>query len=76
VSHVFTLFDAKGGYGKSTVALNVVICCPRASYQTLIVDFDQRGNLAAVLWFRPDPSNGHPQERGFFPGSGFEEANC
>ena len=49
MSHVFTLANAKGGCGKSTVALNLAICCARAGYRTLAVDLDQQGNLSAAL---------------------------
>ena len=47
--HVFTLANAKGGCGKSTVALNLAICCARAGYRTLAIDLDQQGNLSAAL---------------------------
>src|SRR4030095_8479469 len=47
--HVFTLANAKGGCGKSTVALNLAICCARAGYKTLAIDLDQQGNLSAAL---------------------------
>ena len=46
---VFTLANAKGGCGKSTVALNLAICFARAGYRTLAVDLDQQGNLSAAL---------------------------
>ena len=49
VSHLYTLANAKGGCGKSTVALNLAICCARAGYRTLAVDLDQQGNLSAAL---------------------------
>ncbi|MFN8009446.1 MAG: ParA family protein [Terriglobia bacterium] len=49
MAHVFTLANAKGGCGKSTVALNLAICCARAGYRTLAVDLDQQGNLSAAL---------------------------
>ena len=49
MSHIFTLANAKGGCGKSTVALNLAICCARAGYRTLAVDLDQQGNLSAAL---------------------------
>src|SRR6185436_9242247 len=44
-----TLANAKGGCGKSTVALNLAICCARAGYKTLAIDLDQQGNLSAAL---------------------------
>jgi chromosome partitioning protein len=49
MSHVFTLANAKGGCGKSTVALNLAICWARAGYKTLAIDLDQQGNLSAAL---------------------------
>jgi chromosome partitioning protein len=49
MSHVFTLANAKGGCGKSTVALNLAICCARSGYRTLAVDLDEQGNLSAAL---------------------------
>jgi len=47
--HVYTLANAKGGCGKSTVALNLAVCFARAGYRTLAVDLDQQGNLSAAL---------------------------
>jgi chromosome partitioning protein len=49
MSQVYTLANAKGGWGKSSVALNLAICCARAGYRTLAVDLDQQGNLSAAL---------------------------
>jgi len=49
MSHVYTLANAKGGCGKSNVALNLAICFARAGYRTLAVDLDQQGNLSAAL---------------------------
>ena len=49
MSQIYTLANAKGGCGKSTVALNLAICCARAGYRTLAVDLDQQGNLSAAL---------------------------
>src|SRR4029434_6674541 len=49
MSHVYTLANAKGGCGKSTVALNLAVCFARAGYRTLAVDLDQQGNLSAAL---------------------------
>src|SRR6185369_5236844 len=49
MSHILTLANAKGGCGKSTVALNLAICFARAGYQTLAIDLDQQGNLSAAL---------------------------
>ena len=47
--HVYTLANAKGGCGKSTVALNLAVCFSRMGYRTLAVDLDQQGNLSAAL---------------------------
>ncbi|MEW5979349.1 MAG: ParA family protein [Acidobacteriota bacterium] len=47
--HILTLANAKGGCGKSTVALNLAVCCARSGYRTLAVDLDQQGNLSAAL---------------------------
>jgi chromosome partitioning protein len=49
MSHIFTLTNAKGGCGKTTVALNLAICFARAGYRTLAIDLDQQGNLSAGL---------------------------
>jgi chromosome partitioning protein len=49
MAYVYTLANAKGGCGKSTVALNLAICCARAGYKTLAIDLDQQGNLSAAL---------------------------
>ncbi len=47
--YVYTLANAKGGCGKSTVALNLAVCFARAGYRTFAVDLDQQGNLSAAL---------------------------
>src|SRR5437867_13411053 len=49
MAHVYTLANAKGGCGKSTVALNLAVCFARAGHRTLAVDLDQQGNLSAAL---------------------------
>jgi len=46
---ILTLANAKGGCGKTTVALNLAICFARAGYRTLAIDLDQQGNLSAGL---------------------------
>jgi len=49
MAYVFTITNAKGGCGKTTVALNLAICFARAGYRTLAIDLDQQGNLSAGL---------------------------
>jgi len=49
MAHVFTVTNAKGGCGKTTVALNLAVCFARAGYRTLAIDLDQQGNLSAGL---------------------------
>jgi chromosome partitioning protein len=49
VSHVFTLANAKGGCGKSTVALNLAVCFAKSGCTTLAIDVDQQGNLSAAF---------------------------
>ncbi len=49
MAHIFTFTNAKGGCGKTTVALNLGICFSRAGYRTLAIDLDQQGNLSAGL---------------------------
>jgi chromosome partitioning protein len=49
MAYVITLANAKGGCGKTTVALNLAICFARAGYRTLAIDLDQQGNLSAGL---------------------------
>ncbi|PYV31422.1 MAG: chromosome partitioning protein ParA, partial [Acidobacteria bacterium] len=47
MAYAFTLTNAKGGCGKTTVALNLAICFAKAGYRTLAIDLDQQGNLSA-----------------------------
>ena len=49
MAYTFTFTNAKGGCGKTTVALNLAICFARAGYRTLAIDLDQQGNLSAGL---------------------------
>src|SRR5437762_7396950 len=49
MAHTFTLANAKGGCGKTTVTLNPAVCFARAGYRTLAIDLDQHGNLSAGL---------------------------
>jgi chromosome partitioning protein len=46
---IFTITNAKGGCGKTTVTLNLAICFAKAGYRTLAIDLDQQGNLSAGL---------------------------
>lgn len=48
MSHVYTLANAKGACGKSTVAFNLAVCFARSG-RTLAIDLDQQGNLSAAL---------------------------
>ena len=49
MAQILTFTNAKGGCGKTTVALNLAICFARAGYRTLAIDLDQQGNLSAGL---------------------------
>src|SRR5262245_48303029 len=49
MAYVLTITNAKGGCGKTTVALNLAVCFARAGYRTLAIDLDQQGNLSAGL---------------------------
>ena len=49
MAYTFTLANAKGGCGKTTVAPNLAVCFARAGYRTLAIDLDQQGNLSAGL---------------------------
>ncbi len=48
MAHI-TLTTAKGGCGKTTVALNLAVCFAKAGYRTLAIDLGQQGNLSAGL---------------------------
>ena len=47
MAHIFTLTNAKGGCGKTTVALKLAVCFDKAGYRTLAIDLDQQGHLSA-----------------------------
>src|SRR4030095_6162204 len=49
MAYVLTITNAKGGCGKTTVALNLAVCFARAGYRTLDIDLDQAVNLSAGL---------------------------
>src|SRR5436309_8416729 len=49
MAYIFTLANAKGGFVKTTVTLNLAVCFARAGYRTLAIDLDQQGNLSAGL---------------------------
>src|SRR4030095_13206806 len=49
MAYVLTITNAKGGCGKTTVALNLAVCFARAGYRALAIDLDQQGNLTAGL---------------------------
>jgi Mrp family chromosome partitioning ATPase len=46
---IFALTIAKGGCGKTTVALNLAVCFAGAGNGTLAIDLNQQGNLSAGL---------------------------
>src|SRR5436309_4695932 len=49
MAYVFALTNAKGGCGKTTLALNLAICFAKEGFRTLAIDLDQQGNLSAGL---------------------------
>src|SRR4030095_2386974 len=49
MAYTITIANAKGGCGKTTVALNLAVCFARAGYRTLAINLDQQGNLSAGL---------------------------
>jgi len=49
MAHIFAFTNAKGGCGKTTIALNLAICFAKAGFRTLAIDLDQQGNLSAGL---------------------------
>ncbi len=49
MAYIFKLTSAKGGCGKTAVALNLAVCFARAGYGTLAIDLDQQSNLSAGL---------------------------
>ena len=49
MAQIYTVTNAKGGCGKTTVALNLAVCFARAGYRTLAIDLDQQGNLSSGL---------------------------
>jgi chromosome partitioning protein len=49
MAYIFTFTNAKGGCGKTTVALNLAICFAKSGYRTLAIDLDQQGNLCSGL---------------------------
>ena len=42
MAYVYTLANAKGGCGKSTIAFNLAVSFARKGYQTLAIDLDQQ----------------------------------
>ena len=49
MAYVYTLANAKGGCGKSTVAFNLAVSFARKGYRTLAIDLDQQRNLSGAL---------------------------
>jgi len=49
MAYVFAFTNAKGGCGKTTVALNLAICFAKEGFRTLAIDLDQQGNVSAGL---------------------------
>src|SRR5262245_19641638 len=56
MAYIFTVANAKGGCGKTTVALNLAVCFSKAGYRTLAIDLDQQGNLSAGLGVDLNPA--------------------
>jgi len=42
MAHIFTLANAEGGCGKTTVALNLSVCFANAGYRTLAANLDRQ----------------------------------
>jgi cellulose biosynthesis protein BcsQ len=56
MAHIFTFTNAKGGCGKTTVALNLSVCFAKAGYRTLAVDLDQLLKTIAAISETHNPS--------------------
>lgn len=49
-----TLFNSKGGSGKTTMTAHHAVACASAGWRVLVVDLDPQGNQARVLGYSDD----------------------
>jgi len=58
MTNVLTLFNQKGGVGKSSLALNVAVEMSQRGYRVIAIDNDPQANLSSVLRGKKDISQG------------------